>query len=784
MKFMADGGIVGADGMTEAQRAKRNAALSSLGMSTATAPVQPAQAAPLPQAPVQQPPVQAQDRPRGIIGIVGGRQQQIDKAAGYAKGGLIRDAAEYWADDNARFDNSNPSFAGRVIRAVNPLTGFGSAMGAMHTAAGNGDIPGMAMAGISAIPAFGVMRITPASSALKAAAVPSAGRTAGAVSGGAVLNAIADEYQANKPSGYANGGKIEGPGTPTSDSIPAKVKETGEEIRVSNGERIVSAEQGALLEALARKSGFDSLDAMLEAGTGKPVGPTIKGGKRAAADGMSPEEKEWRLKTGNLMSEYPGKPSEYNAEASRMLPPVFPDGFGAKVNPDAPPVGLDKVVSGIAGMFSDAARASNTAETKSYEQLRAERAGTQQQASSATGAQQTNPLVSGIQNTSPFVVAKERFPISVEGGQFITGSKPGEMPSSAQGGFTQDGKSYTVNPTSQTGISRVTAPGTNPLITNIDPEKAVEMMNRFGHMRMNPIDAEHQMPGMKPIIASVGQDAAAGQMAGTNSGQVRIGDGGFNLAGQNDRMAKSLGYAGTDDFNKQWNDRAEAGRGGGVTLVEAAPGKTRAELDNEEKTLRWMAEDILRRGGRGSAAAAAQIMGNISAERIARTNAEAARYGHDVARYGHDVAARRAVGHDDTLRGIEAMRVAGNPLDQQSKQLELKKQGIISGLFDKANSGDQEALAKYNALVNGSKEPNYSNRYITLPNRKTYNAMGQITGEEPGGVFDAKTGQLANFGKQGTGVNIEEANKIKAAVASGAMKREDAIKKLQAMGLQ
>lgn len=73
MKYMADGGIVGADGMTEAQRAKRNAALSSLGMSTAPAPVQPAQAAPLPQAPVQQPPVQAQDRPRGIIGIVGGR---------------------------------------------------------------------------------------------------------------------------------------------------------------------------------------------------------------------------------------------------------------------------------------------------------------------------------------------------------------------------------------------------------------------------------------------------------------------------------------------------------------------------------------------------------------------------------------------------------------------------------------------------------------------------------------------------------------------------------------
>ena len=39
--------------------------------------------------------------------------------------------------------------------------------------------------------------------------------------------------------GYAQGGKIKGPGTATSDSIPAKVVQTGEPIRVANGERIV-----------------------------------------------------------------------------------------------------------------------------------------------------------------------------------------------------------------------------------------------------------------------------------------------------------------------------------------------------------------------------------------------------------------------------------------------------------------------------------------------------------------------------------------------------------------
>lgn len=115
--------------------------------------------------------------------------------------------------------------------------------------------------------------------------------------------------QIDKASGYRDGGKIQGPGTARSDSIDATVRETGEPIKVSNGERIVSAAQENVLQGIARGLGFDGLDALLEHGTGRPVGPTIKGGKRAAADGMSPEEKEWRLKTGNLMSEYPGKPS-------------------------------------------------------------------------------------------------------------------------------------------------------------------------------------------------------------------------------------------------------------------------------------------------------------------------------------------------------------------------------------------------------------------------------------------------------------------------------------------
>lgn len=88
--------------------------------------------------------------------------------------------------------------------------------------------------------------------------------------------------------GFANGGKISGPGTPKSDSIQAVVGETGEPIRVSTRERILSASQDKLMEGVARNIGFKNFDAMLEAGTGSPVGPTIRGGRAGAADGAAP----------------------------------------------------------------------------------------------------------------------------------------------------------------------------------------------------------------------------------------------------------------------------------------------------------------------------------------------------------------------------------------------------------------------------------------------------------------------------------------------------------------
>lgn len=99
------------------------------------------------------------------------------------------------------------------------------------------------------------------------------------------------------------GGMLKGPGTPTSDSIPAEVVDTGEPIKVATGERIVSKKQDAYLQQVAKEKGFPSVDAMLEAGTGEPVGPTLKYDdemSRGAAGGASPDDLRRQLMVSQI----------------------------------------------------------------------------------------------------------------------------------------------------------------------------------------------------------------------------------------------------------------------------------------------------------------------------------------------------------------------------------------------------------------------------------------------------------------------------------------------------
>lgn len=69
----------------------------------------------------------------------------------------------YWSDSNAEFDRSNPNFFDRTLRTLNPITGFGSALGSLYDSSNRGDIPGMALSALSAIPARGFATATPKS---------------------------------------------------------------------------------------------------------------------------------------------------------------------------------------------------------------------------------------------------------------------------------------------------------------------------------------------------------------------------------------------------------------------------------------------------------------------------------------------------------------------------------------------------------------------------------------------------------------------------------------------
>lgn len=67
-----------------------------------------------------------------------------------------RSTGEYWSQDNAAFEQGNPSLLARAARSVNPMSGFGSALGAMHDAAGAGfPAKDTAIALMQAAPSFG-----------------------------------------------------------------------------------------------------------------------------------------------------------------------------------------------------------------------------------------------------------------------------------------------------------------------------------------------------------------------------------------------------------------------------------------------------------------------------------------------------------------------------------------------------------------------------------------------------------------------------------------------------
>ena len=70
-----------------------------------------------------------------------------------------RSTGEYWSRDNAQFEATNPSLLDRAARTVNPMTGFGASLGALHDAAAQGfPIVDTGVALLQALPLFGTTK--------------------------------------------------------------------------------------------------------------------------------------------------------------------------------------------------------------------------------------------------------------------------------------------------------------------------------------------------------------------------------------------------------------------------------------------------------------------------------------------------------------------------------------------------------------------------------------------------------------------------------------------------
>ncbi len=347
-KCMADGGLIGADGLTDAQREKKNATLRALGMSTTAPTPQPAPApAPAP-APTPQPAATG----KGIMGILRGRQEQIDKASGYAEGGIVR---------------------------------------------GKGGV----------------------------------------------------------------------------DNVPMSVG--GVDVNLTGGKLPEAVLPGKTVKALG---GPGAVEALIEATNGKPpVRNGLKsGGKYAGGSVLDEEDKD---KSNNIAGRWFGGSSvptiggadqsgEY-INALKTEPSLF-----NYINRGDP---VKDVGTGIANLLSDSSKAARGNEGTYDEIVAARKARESGQAlGSPLGAQAIKPDASADSvpygGTSDIPSAQNYSNEGRSVPQRITKSNPGVVVDN-ENQFTQGGKTYTSVPTSQQGISRITAPGTSPLYTNIKPENAV-----------------------------------------------------------------------------------------------------------------------------------------------------------------------------------------------------------------------------------------------------------------------------------------------------------------------
>lgn len=323
---------------------------------------------------------------------------------------------------------------------------------------------------------------------------------------------------------------------------------------------------------------------------------------------------------------------------------------------------------------------------------------------------------------NPLAAPPERFPLPAADGQFITG-KDGKAPDSVGNGFFDGKIAYTVNPTSQAGIQRVTAAGKNPLLTNIRPEDAVAGLK------------DQTMPGESQ------EGIARHQRA--------------------------------NDIRQSMIDSQPAG---GVAILPDYN-----EAANAEKTQRWREDELLAKAGRRGAAAALQahIAGGstLALEQLRGTNQLAADQGRNaVTMRGQDRQAQS-----------EAARLAGNPLTNELTKTQITagqqanaKTKAQSDLLAKISGETDQAkrTALIDSLLAGQGKNPSEHRYVKVDGGEEIGPDGTTKIKRPSGVFDTQTQQFIPMTPQQHGGGAQKFSSpadVAAAKAAGKLKAGDVI---------
>lgn len=566
------------------------------------------------------------------------------------------------------------------------------------------------------------------------------------------MNALAGrKKQLEEVAGYKNGGKIKGPGTATSDSIPGEVVETGAPIRVANGERILSKDQDAFIAGIAKKAGYESVDAFLEDGTGKPVGPTMKAGLPAAAGGAGEDE----LKNAGNMT--------YSDVQNRTAPAAVAQQVAQNIAPPAnDPAAASPVTSGITGGVSLGRSPAPTIHENGglpasvvqsgIEIMRGQLAQPVAQPKSAVA-----PPVNSGSWYSGTDSRDDRSGLEMERARRVEATQAGVMGDSVKSALQYGviGKESVASPAATGGASASTQPTTQSLPGAVTPAATQTAANvnestLAGRQGANMV--ENNLREFRDIGSGItAQRGANGQLAVTNIGTGGITDptktpqaaNSYDGAGVNSIMARTNKINGElADMKQRTMDSGGLLGGNTGVHIMGDGGPTADEKANAEKTARWRQDELISKinsgqGGRAArtalgAALTAGIAGETQRD-VATINAGSAKNNAAVQMRGQDLASRN-----------EAARLAGNPVENQLKQAQTggilaqnESQQMISDIQKKALSGDAQAVATYQALT-GKKATPATDRYMTVQGGEEIGPDGMTKIKRPGGVFDAQ----------------------------------------------